>query len=293
MGSILRAVQEPGPLNQSRFQALPQVIDAIGEQNFQNSLLSFLHSVCEADHYALFAFSEAGPRELASASLDGTDTAHRQASIYMRNGLWKNDPTIGALRQRVRSSPVSLVRMDVSNLPRNSFRTMVYKNAHVCDRVIIFGSIGDAAIGFSILRSELRGTFTSSQLSALGDLAPNLISIMAKHQNVVEQRSDICAALTSLDRIEGCIATAPDGLARREAEVCARILYGLTTTGIALDLKIGEQTVMTYRKRAYARLCIGCHRELLIWYLNLWTGGGRAKSAANVSMRSPTSLLHQ
>ena len=49
------------------------------------------------------------------------------------------------------------------------------------------------------------------------------------------------------------------------------MLYGLSTVGIALDLEIGEESVKTYRKRAYQRLRIGTERELLTWYLALWS----------------------
>jgi DNA-binding CsgD family transcriptional regulator len=40
--------------------------------------------------------------------------------------------------------------------------------------------------------------------------------------------------------------------------------------GIALDLNVGEETVKTYKNRAYQKLGIGSQRELLMWYLSLW-----------------------
>jgi DNA-binding CsgD family transcriptional regulator len=57
----------------------------------------------------------------------------------------------------------------------------------------------------------------------------------------------------------------------REIEVCARIIYGLSTLGIAVDLCLSEETVRTYRKRAYQRLALGTERQLLTWYLRQWT----------------------
>lgn len=51
--------------------------------------------------------------------------------------------------------------------------------------------------------------------------------------------------------------------------MCGRILYGLSTAGIAVDLEIAEDSVATCHKRAYAKLCIGVERELLLWYLGL------------------------
>ena len=60
-------------------------------------------------------------------------------------------------------------------------------------------------------------------------------------------------------------------LTRREAEVCAGVLYGMTSMGIALELGISEESAMTYRKRSYNRLKIGSQRELLLWYLDRWS----------------------
>jgi DNA-binding CsgD family transcriptional regulator len=44
--------------------------------------------------------------------------------------------------------------------------------------------------------------------------------------------------------------------------VLARALAGLTSAGIALDLRISLNTVLTYRKRAYGRLGVSSQAEL-------------------------------
>jgi len=61
-------------------------------------------------------------------------------------------------------------------------------------------------------------------------------------------------------------ASSLDGSSR-----CSRILYGLSSIGISLDLGAGEESAKTYRKRAYQRLRIGSERELLHWYLAQWS----------------------
>lgn len=76
-------------------------------------------------------------------------------------------------------------------------------------------------------------------------------------------------ALRSLDVVESCL-TAMTNLPRREMEVCARVLLCQTALGISLSLGISEESVKTYRARAYRRLGIGGIRELWMWYLNLW-----------------------
>lgn len=48
----------------------------------------------------------------------------------------------------------------------------------------------------------------------------------------------------------------------RELDVCARSLLGMTAEGTALELGIKQSSVVTYRKRAYARLGISSQSEL-------------------------------
>jgi DNA-binding CsgD family transcriptional regulator len=52
------------------------------------------------------------------------------------------------------------------------------------------------------------------------------------------------------------------GLTARELDVCSRAMIGMTSEGTALDLALGKTSVLTYRRRAYARLGISSYREL-------------------------------
>jgi len=70
------------------------------------------------------------------------------------------------------------------------------------------------------------------------------------------ETASFCAALAArLHALDG-------RLTRRELDVLARILSGLTSEGIALDLRVSVNTVLTYRKRAYGRLGVSSQAEL-------------------------------
>jgi DNA-binding CsgD family transcriptional regulator len=107
----------------------------------------------------------------------------------------------------------------------------------------------------------------SRRLAATGGA---LAAILRKHIDAAYAPTEPTEPLASLSTIEQRIAKSTD-MPNREVEVCSRILYGLSSAGIAIDLDICETTVKTYRKRAYHRLSIGCERELLTWYLRKWT----------------------
>jgi DNA-binding CsgD family transcriptional regulator len=110
--------------------------------------------------------------------------------------------------------------------------------------------------------------FSSQEIRALNGIGPSLISLLAKHIEVIGmlRRS---AHSWRLDEIEQFFNQQSSPLSLRERSVCARIIYGMSSTGIALDLGIGEESVKTYRKRAYLRLGIGSAYELNKWFTAL------------------------
>jgi enoyl-CoA hydratase len=75
--------------------------------------------------------------------------------------------------------------------------------------------------------------------------------------------------LGSISTIEGKLRDAFTTLTERERQVTARILQGKSALQIAHDLKLTEETIATYRKRAYQRLAIGGRYELIQLFLGL------------------------
>jgi DNA-binding NarL/FixJ family response regulator len=208
--------------------------------------------------------------------MDGTDTAHRQVSRYISGEYWRRDPSILEARHRIGQSLPSLLRLDVRYLEDLNLRNEIYGKTQIRERVLICGGSQNNACVLSILRSERSGAFSPKHIAELRNSANTLLSLLSKHIEFVRHNTKFAMALTSLEQIKACIALAPDQFPRRETEVCARIIYGLSSIGIAYDLGIGEETVMTYRKRLYQRLEIGTQRELLVWYIRLWSSLQRA-----------------
>jgi DNA-binding CsgD family transcriptional regulator len=126
------------------------------------------------------------------------------------------------------------------------------------------------AIGFSMAPAEPGGEpFALHQrLTVIGE------ALAAIARNHVEARARAVGApadqpLSCLKTIQACLIEMAE-MPKRELEVCARIIFGISTVGIAIDLGVCESTVKTYRKRAYQRLSIGSERELITWYLRAW-----------------------
>jgi DNA-binding CsgD family transcriptional regulator len=251
-------------LTRGGFGGLSQVVDYIGRDGFHGQLLSFLHETVGAEHCATFALNKEKPKVIGAISLDG-HAATKQIDLYL-NKYWRLDPTISAALEQVDRNFATLLRLDVGHLPPSGLRDLVYRKTQISDRVLLSG----AGASLSVLRSESSGKFSDAEITRLSAVGGILISIVKKHLELVTRPTDLSAAFSSLQEIMNCIANSPEALPRREVEVCALILFGVSTMGIALRLNIGEETVKTYRKRAYERLGMATQHELLRWYIGRW-----------------------
>lgn len=256
----LQLGQAGSPVN-----AVADLVDAIGTDRFGATLLNHLHDICAADYCAVFRVGASGPNAVITGSRDGSEEALGRANQYVERGVWSRDPSMQYAQKQLPGRAPMLMKMDVSTLAAPEDREIIWPR--IRDRVVVAGRSGPHTFSLSVLR-EGRGGFTPAQVERIGASAELLISAVAKHGEVVPS-GRVSGVISSLANIERCIE-ADSLLTPRESQVCARILYGLTTTGIALDLGVSNETVKTLRKLAYRRLAIGSERELLQWYLALW-----------------------
>lgn len=261
--------------------SLAHLVDCIGNERFGPALATYLHSLCGADHFAAFRLGRDELREVAACCVQPEHTARERVESYVRGGLWKDDPAMTEAQRRVEGPDPTLIHVDFADQGYDDLRPRVYP--HMRDRILLCGRSASGAFGLSVLRADPHSPFAHEAIERLGQAAELLVAMLAKHADVSQSRPNVAQALTKLPEIEHCIVATSD-LPRREAEVCARILYGLSSVGIALDLSVSEETVKTYRKRAYQRLAIGSERELLTWYLARWDRWSTERFHAAVSI---------
>lgn len=247
---------------------LPEIVEAIGSETFAAQLLSCFDSLIGADHCSAYQLRDFELTEVASASLQGAGAMQR------------SDLTSYEVKRQLSMSGAA-IRVDVSWVHDAEAARQDDRAAPRRQRVMICARRQDAAFCLRVVRSAHRPEMTKEEIESLRQVAGLLVSVVAKHVDLTLRRPNLTPALCSLPEIEKCVISATD-LSRREGEVCARILYGLSSCGIALDLGIGKESVMTYRKRAYQRLGIGSQRELLMWYLALWSAWRDTESTAAV-----------
>jgi len=247
---------------------IPDLVEAVGTGRFAARLIEYLHQLCGADHCAAFRFGQGQLEEVAAGSIDPQREARAKVRLYLHEQMWRKDPAIHEARRHL-SEASRVIHLDLGATGYSELRATVYPQ--VRDRLLVCGQRRDAAFGLSVVRSDPHSGFSRASVDEIGSQSALLLSLVAKHAAIVESRPNPAQALATLDEIERCIEAATT-LPRRERGVGARILYGMSTAGIALDVGVGEESVKTYRKRIYQRLGIGSERELLSWYLALWSG---------------------
>jgi DNA-binding CsgD family transcriptional regulator len=258
---------------QAAFSGLSQVVDALGQQDFGRVLGRVLRDACGAEYITGFHVSDNRAALLTTAGVHHPDIAVEHASRYVEGEHWRRDPAVALADSHCTANSSLLVRVDPTSIGDPILQRDFYGRARVVDKLGIYARRERQLFGISLLHTAESGRFTESGVDEIAALADLLVALLAKHA-ALRSAGAQGKALASVEAIEQRLVDAAAflgewRLSRREREVCARILFGIAASGIAVDLGINEESVSTYRKRAYGRLGIATRHELMREYLSL------------------------
>lgn len=245
------------------------LVDAIGSPAFDSRLFKALGRWVAAEHIALYRFDHRGADICCAASKQGGDAALENCRRYSQAGYWRRDPAIvKALALDCITSPV-IFRVAAGSIRDVAYRKAMYLQEGIAETVLVCADRPNGRFGLSLMRTAAWGPgFETREMLALADVANVVLSVAAKHAGFgFKQSSRLITSFSSIAEIEAELDHLLSELTLRERQVCARILYGLSVQGIALDLGVGKESVATYRKRAFHRLGIGSRHELLRLYI--------------------------
>lgn len=243
-----------------------QALDEIGGVSFAPKLLTHLNAAVGAEHCVLFRFDVDDLLVLGVASANGSSMASSNSARYRRD-FWKRDATFQDLKGSLSGyqSEVSFVAAEQISDPE--FRQELFLTQGLAGRAMLVGERSSGLYGVSLFRTREAGFFTRDEREVIHSLADVLISCVAKHRDLIsreiEREQSMITLFSSVDELESRFAAIPIGLSKRECEVCARILFGMSMKEIARDLGISADSGVTYRKRAYLRLGVVSRSDLL------------------------------
>ena len=245
--------QPPGFANMSA--AYDALAGAVGGASFNATLVAAIRKVALLDRLYLFNF--AGPKAI-HLQIAEYETVHppTQHDVYVSDYM-PVDPILGAIRRAVEPGHLVLLRVGPQDIQQLRYRQAL-KSADIVERVSIVRRDSGQWQCLNVARGRAKGPFAHDELVHLANFARLVLPLTSRHSELV-QSMPVRLTVTDLERRFAALNL---GLTSREIEVCARAAFGLTVEGTALDLNIGRASVLTYRKRAYARLSVTSVNEL-------------------------------
>ena len=243
-----------------RADVFGQVIDAIGTESYGKACFELFEQVLDAEHWALFQYR-------ANRSMSCVATASRAYATAAKENCSKFvarchsvDPSLIALK-RQHPSAKCVTKIDIGDIQDRQYR-QCFEATRVRERLSFFSRLGSDLYQLSIFRGPGKHTFSPLEMTQFTALAGLILQTAFQHETLCRGGTPIPRHL-NLETIERLLKFLPGGLSRRERQVCSRAVAGKSIEGTALDLNIRRTSVITYRQRAYQKLGISRHNELV------------------------------
>jgi len=238
------------------------MVAQIGQPDFGGALFSLSHDLLAVDHVTAFCAAPEGIiRTVVAENKGPRPVARAGAGPYVRtHGLSHAGVRILAAEARERRCVSTSLRVDINarDVDDRAYRNECYGAVNLNHRLSIVETRDDHVMRLNFYR-RCGHDFRDEDIDCLAEMADLLLALVWRHD--YESRPKPVQDL-EWQFSERLAALAP-ALTARERQVCALVALGLTSEGISLRLNIGLNTVLTYRKRAYARLGISSQNELM------------------------------
>lgn len=238
---------------------MPRVIESVGRSDFSSGLFDIARRFTGTEIVTAFVAAPDGEVHtlLAENHYNSGQPALEIARRYVARH-WRADPANAIALDEGDGADCWGVRMKAGDIESSAYRSECYLSVGLSERFSLLQRRETGTMRLSIYRRR-KESFSEVEIANLVESAPLLMAALWRHYEVTKPAGGRDAARDFHARLE----KAAPGLSKRERDVCALVAAGLTSEGIALKLDVGINTVLTYRKRAYARLGISSQNELM------------------------------
>jgi DNA-binding CsgD family transcriptional regulator len=240
------------------------LVMAISHPDADALAASILRTVGESlpvSQCTIFAYEfDARPRTVSAADHRGgsflRDVAERYAAhFYALDG---NRAIIGDTREAHTRDALVLHQQRSDEIENDAYRAACYARPNVSDRLSLLVQPMDSVwLSINLYRDRAYGVFAPGELERIERVAPLFAHAAKGHYalNGQHQQGTAAAMLARVRRV--CPALTP-----RELDVVRGMLDGASAAEIAERMGVKPASVITYQKRAYARLGISNQRQL-------------------------------
>jgi DNA-binding CsgD family transcriptional regulator len=258
--------------------AFGKVVPELGTPHFDAVLLAAIESAVAVDSMATVTFQpETGLRTLGVGSR--RNLAHARSWTHAYVSLHHRlDPNFAEIVRRRRG--VLVRRHDPGRLASRVYQERFFGRSGAVDKVAYVWWTNGVGYYANLYRLDPSPPFSDADAACLRNLAPMVASLYSAHD--ARLRLKAARHSGSPERLAETVVSALGvRLSTRERDVLSRTLLGLRTEGVSLELGIKPTTVITLRKRAYAKLGIASHAELFALCLGCLPSAGTIRKAAD------------
>ena len=231
----------------------------VSVQTISQPILQAINQISDVDYISLVEYSSTGqkPTQFARASKESQPNRDITMECFerYRNHYFKQDPITHLMDQMQihdkKCDGVAALHVMRKDIPDSAWKRDIYERENLPDRLsFLFSPSPEHRLAVNLYRSAEKGHFTQGELETLLPLG---VLIAQVFRSRLAGLMFFSGAVTT-DELEDALHARAPRLSARERAVCARIASGMSVDGIAVDLNVAPSTVMTLRKRAYAKL---------------------------------------
>ncbi|MFM0082505.1 helix-turn-helix transcriptional regulator [Paraburkholderia sediminicola] len=247
-----------GHINTSRVTDLVMSISHDDPDALAASILKTVGDTLPVSQCTIFAYEfDARPRTVSAADHRGgrflRDVADRYAThFYALDG---NRAIVG--RPQAHEALV-LHQQQSEEIENEAYRAACYAQPNVSDRLsLLLQPMESVWLSINLYRDSAYGMFQPGELEHVESMAHLFAHTAKSHYALYGQHQQGTAAAMLARVRRACPALTP-----RELDVLRGTLEGASATEIAEQMGVKATSVITYQKRAYARLGISSQRQL-------------------------------
>ena len=238
-------------------QRVTPIIDAIGTESFCGSLSEFCEETVNAREGTLFYFpTNDDPRCLF------TDVVVHEAVVEYVEGAYRQDANLERLSSKLgEHHEFAIESLHMKQIIDSNYSKQFYTRTGVEKKLSLVSEIESGLVYGNFYRRPGQPDFNNQDILNFRSVWNFCLSGLRQHVRIASvsvpdftDRQSRLAVVRKFLHVEG--------LSEREADVTSRIVLGYSTTAIALDLNIAENTVSTLRRRAFSKLGICSQNEL-------------------------------
>lgn len=258
MQGVQRSNSRQGPVTEASAPEtspfhLQHAIRALGTAAFDNALFGFVQRTIPIDYLTVFVHrdGERAPTVAMSASSGGPGWDRRLSSSYLGR-YWRVDPATKPLIEDCSNGRVGTVRTRPLDIDNPQYRQECYADLRVRERLALSSELGPECVRLNVFRGMGHYFFSDAEIEWLRSQAVLLGALAWRHQQIDQIRCP--RARWEPPELERRLTSVAGGLSNRERQVGARIAAGWTSDAIAADLGLSKNSILTFRRRLYAKL---------------------------------------